>query len=66
MRQVGQLSERSFNKMSGEITRLLEETAENARFEKELETAQAVQGTLFPKPDTDASKQYLWIQHSSK
>ncbi len=53
--EVGQLGE-SFNKMSGEITRLLEETAENARFEKELETAQAVQGTLFPKPDTDAGK----------
>ena len=53
--EIGKLGE-SFNKMSGEITRLLKETAENARFEKELETAQAVQGTLFPKPDTDAGK----------
>ena len=53
--EIGTLS-KSFNKMSGEITRLLEETAENARFEKELETAQAVQGTLFPKENTDTGK----------
>lgn len=37
-----------FNKMTKEISRLLLETASNARMESELKTAQAVQSTLFP------------------
>lgn len=37
-----------FNKMTKEITRLLSETANKARMEAELKTAQLVQATLFP------------------
>jgi len=37
-----------FNQMSGEIERLLERTADQARMEKELETAKLVQDTMFP------------------
>jgi phosphoserine phosphatase RsbU/P len=39
----------SFNKMTEEVSRLLDKTAENARMEAELQTAQTVQDTLFPK-----------------
>jgi sigma-B regulation protein RsbU (phosphoserine phosphatase) len=46
--EVGALS-RSFNQMAREITRLLRETADKARMEKELETAQLVQDNFFPK-----------------
>lgn len=45
--EVGALGE-SFNKMTGEISRLLEETADKARMEKELETAHIVQDNFFP------------------
>ncbi len=45
--EVGSLAE-SFNKMAGEISRLISETADKARMEKELETAKTVQETLFP------------------
>lgn len=38
----------SFNKMGEEVSRLMQETAAKARMEKELETAKAVQETLFP------------------
>ena len=38
-----------FNTMTGEIKRLLEETAEKARMESELNTARVVQSTLFPE-----------------
>jgi len=38
----------SFNTMSEKISTLIKETAEKARMEKELETAQAVQGMFFP------------------
>ncbi len=38
-----------FNQMSTEISRLLNETANKARMESELKTAQIVQSTLFPK-----------------
>lgn len=38
-----------FNQMSIEISRLLSETANKARMESELKTAQLVQATLFPK-----------------
>jgi sigma-B regulation protein RsbU (phosphoserine phosphatase) len=48
--EVGALS-RSFNHMTKEITRLLVETADKARMEKELETAQLVQDNFFPKGD---------------
>lgn len=46
--EVGALSQ-SFNKMGKEIRRLLIETADKARMEKELETAQLVQDNFFPK-----------------
>ncbi len=48
--EVGALS-RSFNQMAKEIRRLLIETADKARMEKELETAQLVQDNFFPKGD---------------
>lgn len=46
--EVGSLS-KSFNQMASEISRLMLETAEKARMENELKTAQLVQSTLFPK-----------------
>lgn len=42
----------NFNHMTSEIVRLMSETAHKARMESELKTAQAVQETLFPKPET--------------
>lgn len=39
----------SFRKMSEEIKRLLQETAQKSRMEAELRTAKAVQDTLFPE-----------------
>jgi sigma-B regulation protein RsbU (phosphoserine phosphatase) len=45
--EVGSLAE-SFNLMSEEVSRLLDETAEKARMESELQTARTVQETLFP------------------
>lgn len=45
--EVGALSA-SFNHMAKEISRLLIETADKARMEKELETAQLVQDNFFP------------------
>ncbi len=46
--ELGVLSQ-SFNFMSEEIRRLIEETASKARIEKEIETARTVQNTLFPE-----------------
>ncbi len=46
--EIGSLAE-SFNIMSDEVSRLLSETAEKARMQGELKTAQTVQETLFPK-----------------
>lgn len=46
--EIGSLSS-GFNKMAGEIHRLMQETAEKARMEGELNTARLVQSTLFPK-----------------
>lgn len=46
--EVGALS-RSFTHMAAEIKRLLNETRDKARMEKELETAQLVQDNFFPK-----------------
>lgn len=45
--EVGSLAQ-SFNKMAAEVSRLMSETAEKARMESELRTAQTVQETLFP------------------
>lgn len=45
--EVGSLAE-NFNLMSAEVSRLMVETAEKARMEGELKTAQTVQETLFP------------------
>lgn len=45
--EIGVLAQ-SFNKMTEEVSRLMEKTAENARMEAELQTAQTVQDTLFP------------------
>lgn len=45
--EVGSLA-KSFNKMAAEVSRLLGETAEKARMQAELQTAQTVQETLFP------------------
>lgn len=45
--EVGGLAE-SFNWMAGEVSRLLNETAEKARMENELATVKTVQETLFP------------------
>ncbi len=44
-----------FNQMSSEISRLLHETANKARMESELKTAQIVQATLFPKNDYESN-----------
>ncbi len=48
--EVGVLA-KGFHKMNEEIQRLMIETAEKARMEGELKTAQVVQSTLFPKQD---------------
>lgn len=45
--EVGSLAQ-SFNRMAAEVSRLMSETAEKARMENELRTAQTVQETLFP------------------
>ena len=42
------LLSQTFNKMAVEMVKLLEDTAQGARLEAELKTAQAVQQTLFP------------------
>ena len=47
--EVGDLVE-AFQRMKDEISHLLLETAEKARMEGELKTAQTVQETLFPDP----------------
>ncbi len=49
--EIATLSSR-FNKMAKQITVLMSETAEKARMESELKTAQTVQSTLFPKTTT--------------
>ncbi|MCE3010436.1 MAG: SpoIIE family protein phosphatase [Proteobacteria bacterium] len=49
--EVGVLAQ-SFNQMAGEISRLMRETAEQARMAGELKTAKTVQDTLFPPANT--------------
>lgn len=46
--EVGSLAE-NFNIMAAEVSRLLDQTAEKARMESELQTAKTVQDTLFPE-----------------
>ncbi|MNJ94675.1 Phosphoserine phosphatase RsbU [compost metagenome] len=46
--EVGELAE-NFNIMAAEVARLLDQTAEKARMESELQTAKTVQETLFPE-----------------
>lgn len=46
--EVGALAE-NFNRMAVEVARLLDQTAEKARMESELQTAKTVQETLFPE-----------------
>jgi sigma-B regulation protein RsbU (phosphoserine phosphatase) len=50
--EVGSLAQ-SFNAMAEEVSRLMMETAEKARMEGELKTAQTVQETLFPASNAD-------------
>jgi sigma-B regulation protein RsbU (phosphoserine phosphatase) len=50
--EVGSLA-RSFNAMAEEVERLMGETAEKARMQGELKTAQTVQETLFPASFAD-------------
>jgi phosphoserine phosphatase RsbU/P len=50
--EVGSLAQ-SFNAMAEEVSRLMKETAEKARMEGELKTAQTVQETLFPAANAD-------------
>jgi phosphoserine phosphatase RsbU/P len=50
--EIGSLAD-SFNAMASEVSRLLGETAEKARMESELKTAQTVQETLFPPTQAD-------------
>lgn len=50
--EVGSLAT-SFNAMAEEVSRLLSETAQKARMESELKTAQTVQETLFPPSQAD-------------
>jgi sigma-B regulation protein RsbU (phosphoserine phosphatase) len=47
--EVGSLAD-NFNIMAAEVSRLLDQTAEKARMEAELQTARTVQETLFPEP----------------
>lgn len=53
--EIGYLAN-SFNFMAGEVSRLLSETAEKARMENELLTAQTVQETLFPVRDANVEQ----------
>lgn len=46
--EVGSLAD-NFNIMAEEVSRLMEQTAEKARMESELQTAKTVQETLFPE-----------------
>lgn len=46
--EVGALAD-NFNLMAAEVSRLLDQTAEKARMEAELQTAKTVQDTLFPE-----------------
>lgn len=47
--EVGALAV-NFNRMAAEVSRLMQQTAEKARMENELQTARMVQETLFPPP----------------
>ncbi|MBL7545882.1 MAG: SpoIIE family protein phosphatase [Bdellovibrionaceae bacterium] len=53
--EIGVLAE-NFNLMAKEVSRLLEQTAENARMQNELQTAKTVQETLFPEANAMIEK----------
>lgn len=46
----------NFNLMAKEVSRLLEQSAENARMQNELQTAKTVQETLFPAANAQLEK----------
>lgn len=50
--EIGNLAN-SFNVMADKVSFLMGETAEKARMQSELKTAQTVQETLFPMPDAN-------------
>ena len=50
--EIGKLA-LNFNKMTDEVSRLMERTAESARMESELKTAKTVQNILFPQSDAE-------------
>lgn len=56
--EVGVLAD-NFNKMAEEVARLLDQTAEKARMENELQTAKTVQETLFPDAQKIISKLHI-------
>lgn len=56
--EVGVLAD-NFNKMAEEVSRLLDQTAEKARMENELQTAKTVQETLFPEASKVISKLHI-------
>ncbi|MFZ4403179.1 MAG: SpoIIE family protein phosphatase, partial [Pseudobdellovibrionaceae bacterium] len=56
--EVGSLAD-NFNLMAAEVSRLLDETAEKARMQTELQTAKTVQETLFPEAKARIGN--LWI-----
>ena len=55
----------SFNAMTRDIKRLLEETKEKARMQSELETASLVQATLFPKDEIRLNSFEIDAYHES-
>ncbi len=53
--EIGVLAD-NFNLMAKEVSRLLAQTAENARMQNELQTAKTVQETLFPDANATIEK----------
>lgn len=53
--EIGVLAD-NFNLMAREVSRLLEQTAESARMQNELQTAKTVQETLFPDANAEIEK----------
>ncbi len=53
--EIGVLAD-NFNLMAKEVSRLLAQTAENARMQNELQTAKTVQETLFPDANSTLEK----------
>ena len=57
--EIGLLA-KSFNKMTEEVSNLMDKTAENARMETELETAQTVQNALFPAKEVKIGPLHIY------